>query len=140
MLREARLGLVVMCILVYSAAFADDLAGRDRFLCSAGTVTAFTEDGYRIKAAPFDFNIPQFVEMDLQARRLSTLQASGQDRSTDIKYVERTGGHIVLQGVEEGRTFSWLIDESMGLVTVAIAVDGFNIAVFGACTPLPVTK
>ena len=126
MSRALRLGLVVLLVLLSSAALAHDLAGQDRLLCKAGTVTACTEDGHYIKATPFDFNVPQFVEVDLEPKRISTLGTSGQDRSTDIRHVERTDGYIVLRGAEQGRAFSFVINEPMGLVTVAIAGAGLN--------------
>jgi hypothetical protein len=42
MSRELRLGLVVLFVILSSTALAHDLAGQDRLLCKAGTVTACT--------------------------------------------------------------------------------------------------
>jgi len=132
-----RLALLAMVILPSSAVLADDLTGHDHLLCAAGTVTACSEDGDCFKGTPFDFNVPLFVEVDLQAKMLSTTDASPQKRTSPIQHLKRQDGFIVLQGDEGGRAFSFMINESAGLVTVAMALDGFNIAVFGSCTPYP---
>ena len=41
---------------------------------------------------------------------------------------------IYLQGKEGERTFSFVIDEYSGHMTVAIVRDGISVTVFGACT------
>jgi hypothetical protein len=46
----------------------------------------------------------------------------------------RDNQEIVLQGVEAGRAFSFVIDEATGLLTVAVASDGMSVSVYGACT------
>ena len=49
--------------------------------------------------------------------------------------LQRDAGQIVLQGYENKRAFSFLIDEKTGWVTVAIARRDVAVTVFGACTP-----
>jgi hypothetical protein len=39
-----------------------------------------------------------------------------------------------LQGVENNRAYSILIEEDSGLLSAAIARDGITMSVFGACT------
>jgi hypothetical protein len=136
------LGIAVALAVTMSThgVWADDLTGRDRLLCSAGTVTACSEDGDCFKGIPFDFNIPEFVEVDLQAKRLSTTEASGENRTSPITHLKREDGVILLQGFEAGRAFSFLINEAAGLVTVAITADGITMAIYGTCTPMPESK
>lgn len=133
------LGIVVLAALG-APALADDLTGHERFLCAAGTVTACGEDGVCLETATFDLNVPHFVEVDLVQKRLSTTKASGENRVTEIRNLHREGGVVLLQGMDRGRAFSWLIRESTGLMTVAVATDGFGITVFGSCTPMPASK
>ena len=75
--------------------------------------------------------------MDLAAKTLSTTAASGENRSTPIKNLEREEGMIILQGYENGRAFSFVIAEEDGMASIAVARDGLSVAVFGACTPMP---
>ena len=86
---------------------------------------------------PWKLDIPQFIEVDLDERTLSTTEASGENRSTPIKNLEREEGLIILQGYEKGRAFSFVIAEEDGMASIAVARDGLNVAVFGACTPMP---
>ena len=53
---------------------------------------------------------------------------------------EAEDGMIVIQGVERGRAFSFLIVEETGMVSIAVAREGEGILVFGACTPTPASK
>ena len=116
---------------------ADDLTGAQRFLCTAVQVTACYDDGECLTVPPWELNIPQFIEVDLEARTLATTRASGQNRSTPIKNLEREEGQIVLQGFENDRAFSFLITEKTGMASIAVAREGLGVSVFGACTPMP---
>jgi len=128
--------LVLMVILAGHAAWADDLTGSNRFLCSPVQATVCFNDGECEIDLPWNLNIPAFIEVDLEARRLSTTAASGENRMTPIENVSRRDGLIVLQGFEMGRAFSWVISEETGQVTAAIASEGRAVSVFGSCTPI----
>ena len=114
---------------------ADDLTGQQKFLCTASQVTLCYSDGDCDKGSAWEFDVPQFIEVDLGQKRLSTTKASGQSRTTPIVNLERDGGQIVLQGYENKRAFSFLIDEKTGWMTVAVARRDIAVTVFGACTP-----
>jgi hypothetical protein len=58
-------------------------------------------------------------------------------RDTPIENIEREGGLIFLQGIENGRAFSFVIVEASGVVSVAVAREDVTVTVFGSCTPLP---
>lgn len=117
-------------------AFADDLAGSSRLLCAAIQATVCFDDGECEVDLPWNLNIPEFIEVDLERNRLTTTPASGENRATAIEHLSRRDGTIVFHGFEMGRAFSWVIDEQTGRVTVALAADGGSVTVFGACTPL----
>ena len=114
---------------------ADDLTDSSRFLCAAVQATMCVEDGECVVDVPWNLNIPEFIEVDLEAKRLATTAASGENRATAIEHLSRSDGMIVFHGFEMGRAFSWVIDELSGRVSVAIAADGGAVAVFGTCTP-----
>jgi len=118
-----------------SAVQADDLTGTSQILCVPVQATLCIEDGECAVDLPWNVNIPQFIEVDLEAKMLATTEASGLNRETPIEHLRRENGTIVFHGFEMGRAFSWVIDEKSGRVTAAIATDGISVAVFGACTP-----
>ena len=131
------LAAMVGAVMVAAGAVsADDLSGADRFLCTPIQAILCVEDGECAVDLPWNVNIPQFIEVDLEARRLATTAASGENRTTPIEHLRRDAGNIVFHGFEMGRAFSWVIDEATGRVTAAIATDGISVAIFGACTPL----
>ncbi|HOC42361.1 MAG TPA: hypothetical protein PKJ99_05005 [Thermoanaerobaculales bacterium] len=127
---------VLLLALAGRTAAADDLTGSGRFLCAAVQATACVEDGECGIDVPWNLNIPDFFEVDLEAKRLSTTKASGENRATSIEGLIRQGGIISFHGFENGRAFSWVISEQTGRATVAVATDGASVAVFGACTPI----
>lgn len=127
---------VVLLLLGTPRSLADELAGRDRLLCSAVEVTVCSNEGECSSEPPWNLNIPQFIEVDLEAKTLSTTAASGENRSTPIRTLMREDGLIFLQGIEAERAFSFVISEIDGMASIAVARDGVTVSVFGACTPL----
>lgn len=125
----------LMMAAVAAPALADDLSGAERFLCSTLRATACTADGYCEPLSPAALNIPQFVQVDLPGRKISTTPASGENRTSPLQAVHREAGQIVLQGYEAGRAFSLLIDEASGEASFASAADSRGVVVFAACTP-----
>lgn len=120
---------------VSTAAYADDVTGADRILCTAVQATICDTSGECEIGSPWLWNIPQFIEVDFKAKTFGTTKASGENRQTPIKYIERADGLIFLQGVEGGRAFSFVIEEETGDLSAAVARSGVTVSVFGACTP-----
>jgi len=134
-----RLGFAILgasLLLVPSGVLADDLTGAEKMLCSAVQATVCWPEGDCEIGPPWNWNIPQFIEIDLDKKILSTTQASGENRKTEIRNLEREEGNIFLQGFEQGRAFSFVITEETGRLAVAVARDGITVSVFGACTPI----
>ena len=127
--------LAVLLAATSLTVWADDLTGSSRFLCASVQATECQEGGDCWIDLPWNINVPQFIEVDLDGRRLGTTKASGENRTTAIEHLSRDNGTIVLQGFEMGRAFSFVISENTGQVTVAVAAEGRAVAVFGACTP-----
>ncbi len=128
--------LAIACtgLLASGMAMADNLEGSDDLLCAAAQVQICFENGECFSVAPWELSIPDFVVIDTKAKTVSTTKASGQNRSSPFTSVERSDGVIYLQGLEGQRAFSFVIEESSGHMTVAIARDGLSVTVFGACT------
>jgi hypothetical protein len=118
----------------------DDVAGKDRILCTAVQATQCTPDGQCKNALPWELNIPQFLEIDLKNKTATTTKASGENRSSPIGDVSREGGLIVFQGVQNGRAFSFVISEASGMASIAVAREDLTVSIFGACTPMPEAK
>ena len=140
----AKARIFAMTMLVVLAApllMADDLTGANRLLCTAVQATSCNDDGDDcVTDVPWVFNIPQFIEVDLSQKLLKTTKAADEARQSPINSMTRADGTIVLQGLELGRAYSFVINEKTGRLSAAVARDGITVAVFGACTPLPSGK
>jgi len=128
--------LVAGVLLAPIPAAADDVSRAATMICASVQATVCAMDGECEIGAPWIWGIPQFVEIDLNRKEVRTTEASGANRATPIKHIERNDGLLVLQGVENGRAFSFTITEKSGTLAVAVARDGLTVSVFGACTPL----
>jgi len=127
--------VLTLAMTLAPAVQADDLSSANRLLCASISATRCTVEGCSTDR-PVAWNIPQFIEIDLDRKLLKTTAASGQNRSTPIVTLLREKGQIFIQGIEGGRAFSFVIEEASGELNAAIATaDGANV-VFAACTPL----
>ena len=126
--------MIVVGLLLGSGAWAEDLSDVDKFLCSVSSVVLCAENGDCFDLQAWEADVPQFVVVDTKKKLVSTTRASDEQRSSPMATLVRENGQIVLQGVEAGRAFSFVIDETTGIVTVAVARDGISVSVFGACT------
>ncbi|MBX3705319.1 MAG: hypothetical protein KF911_01710 [Pseudomonadales bacterium] len=129
--------MIAALLLAAAPCQAEPLDRHEQFICAAQQVTVCTADGVCDRAPSADLQIPLFLLVDLAGKRLSTTQASGENRETAVSHLERQGDLIVLQGSQGGRAFSFMISERTGFASIAIAMDGAALSVFAACTPNP---
>ena len=132
----AAFGVLGVCAL--GRVHADDLTGVDRVICSTGPVSACCDSGDCATGQAAELGVPQFMEFDLKQKRISATKASGLNRTTPIDTVKRGDGSLVLQGFENGRAFSFVVDEKQGSLSAAVAVvdAGCTLTGFAWCTPL----
>lgn len=138
-----RFRFIAMALLIVLAApvlVADDVTGATRLLCTSVQATSCRDDGDCVTDVPWTFNIPQFIEIDTTAKLLSTTKASDEVRQSPILSMTRNNGLLVIQGLENGRAFSFVINEKEGRLSAAVARDGITVTVFGACTPMTQIK
>lgn len=124
----------IIALLTCAAAYADNIADKDRLLCSTSTVMLCVEDGECFSISILDTDIPQFLIIDTKKKMVMTTEASGEKRESPVANVSRNGGRIFLQSVENNRAYSILIEEESGRFSAGIARDGITVSVFGACT------
>ena len=130
------LAITLLLVLAAPVAFADDVTGAGKLLCTTVQATSCRDDADCVTDVPWTFNIPQFIEVDLVGKMLSTTKASDESRASAITSLSRAEGLIVLQGLEKGRAYSFLINEKSGRMSAAVARDGITVTAFGACTPI----
>jgi hypothetical protein len=136
--RKARWpGLGLTALLCCGAASADDVKGSNSLLCYALSAARCELDGACTPKEPWQLNLPDFLKLDLTAKKALTTEASGSLKETPIRTVERgTSGTILLQGMQGDRAFSWLISEATGEGTLTVSASGAGLTVFTVCTPI----
>jgi len=129
-------------LVVLGPARADDLTGVNQFICSAGSVSVCCDDGACATGTAAEVGVPQFMEFDVAQKRVNTTRASGLNRASAIDNLKRANGQIVMQGVDNGRAYSFVVDEKSGELSAAVAINeaGCNLTGFGWCTALPAGK
>ena len=131
---KKKIHIALALLLISATSVADDISNSGKFLCSTSQLVVCFEDGDCVTMQPWEVGVPQFVVIDTKKKVISTTKASGENRSTPIRTLLREDSTIFLQGVEDGRAFSFAIEEQTGLLTVAVSRDGLTVSVFGACT------
>lgn len=131
-----RSGLGLTALLVSGALMADEVTGSDSLLCYALSAARCELDGNCVQTQPWELNLPDFIKLDLKAKRATTTEASGFLRETAIRTVERGNGSILLQGVQGERAFSWLIAEATGEGTLTVSSPAAGLTLFTVCTPI----
>ena len=132
---KTRIYGICLGLLAASLLIADDLVGVEKLLCAAADVTVCTLDEDCDAGTLETWNMPTFVEIDLDNELISTTAASGESRTTAIERLTRLDGQIFLQGIQGGVAFSIVITELTGDLSLAIATEGETATGFGACTP-----
>ena len=94
MRKTIRVHVIILSLVLLAPAclLADDLSDADHLLCTAAQTMVCSAAGECVVAPPWELNIPQFIEVDLQKKTLSTTKASGESRTTPIKNLERDEG------------------------------------------------
>ena len=99
---------------------ADPIGDAERLLCASSRVARCDANDCEL-GSPQKWNIPSFVTVDLAKKTLSTTAASTAQRHSPIAYISRDQDTIFLQGTENGRSFSIVIDKATGHASIAIA-------------------
>ena len=134
-MRPILLTVALLALLPTAPASSDDVTGADQLLCTTVRATECYADGSCLPGNPEEWGSPRFVEVDFKEKMLRTTKASGEDRSTPMKSIEREGDRIFIQGVQNSRAFSIVLDQDSGSTSAAIVLEGHLLALFGYCTP-----
>jgi hypothetical protein len=128
-------GAAALGALLVGCATPADATGFDgsRDLLCAPTDVAECDFAARCeRVSPSEVDLPNFLR--LQFARKQMVSVGTPERATAIESVRSLGGTTILQGAENGRAWSLVIDQQSGVMSGSV-VDGQGaFAVFGACT------
>lgn len=106
--------------------------GSVPLLCAPTELMECAPGGDCQKRTAEDINLPPFLDLDVKAQVLAA--ADGSRRTAPIQRVERANGHLIVQGGQEGRAWSLVIEEATGKLSAGVLDQQGVFAVFGACT------
>jgi len=129
-----RWGIAAAGLVLSGVALADDIGESNEIVCAPAELHICIENDRCYVSSPADLDVPEFVVIDIDRQTISTTKASDDPRTTSFANVRRENGLIYLQGVENERAFSFVIDELTGRMSVALSSDGIAVSAFGACT------
>ena len=129
------MSLAFLCLILTPLSIAAaDFDGSRPLLCA--TIETF-ECGSGIeckRGTAQSINLPQFLKIDFKEKKISGTRESGEVLTTKIENMERGDGKLVLQGTQNNKGWSMLINEATGKMTITASDDQIGFVVFGACT------
>jgi hypothetical protein len=103
-------------------------------VCSLGEVTICTTAGCH-EASLDTLEIPRMIRFDLKEGVMHAVTPGDLGRRSNFKIIESSDTKLVLQGYENGRAFSAVLDEP-GMLAISASTDGTTFSVFASCTSL----
>ena len=129
------MSLAFLCLILTPLSIAAaDFDGSKPLLCA--TIETF-ECGSGIecrRGTAQSINLPQFLKIDFKEKKISGTWESGEVLTTKIENMERSDGKLVLQGTQNNKGWSMLINGATGKMTITASDDQVGFVVFGACT------
>ena len=111
------------------AAVAAPLDGSAPMLCALHQVMDCETDNCERTSAE-EAQVPPFVRIDVQKRILSSVDGV---RTSPIAQTNRTNGRLMLQGMQNQRTWGVVINEQTGGMWATIGEDDGAIVLSGTC-------
>jgi hypothetical protein len=136
MMRKTRLSILVfICIFVTPGlVVAGDFDGSKPLICALIETFECAVGEECQRALPSDIDVPQFLKLDFKRKKISGTTEDGESRTSPIESMIHLDGNLILQGVQNGRAWSMVINESTGKCIISASDDQTGFIVFGACT------
>jgi hypothetical protein len=125
--------VVVLLVAPLGVSLAGDFDGSKKLRCVPTDATECSGAGECKRVTVEEINIPRWIAVDFKKKKLSGTDSDGEDETTAIENVRVDEGQTILQGAENGRAWSMVIDQMTGDMTVAIAGDETGFVLFGVC-------
>ena len=130
----AALGLAMA--ISFSVAAAAKLDISRNLICATIDVVGCVEGGDCLKGHAKDFDLPQFVVVDAEKKLVRATDETGHKEISPVKNLENSGNELILQGVENGKGWSIVINQENGEMAATVAGKDVSFMVFGVCTAI----
>ena len=103
-------------------------------LCALADPTVCTPEGCK-EITLETLDLPWLIRIDLETGVMHAPTPEHSGRRSTFTVIERSEAKIVMQGYENGRAFSAVLDEP-GTLAISAAIDGTTASIFALCTNL----
>jgi hypothetical protein len=131
--RSAKYSAAVIGMAIASLANAGDVTDSDLLLCYGWSAAVCDTESVCEVTEPWRLNMPDFVTIDLDDELITSVPGEVDERESSISSIAREGGYIIMQGMQDGRAFSWLITENTGEGTLTVSTADRGIVIFTVC-------
>ncbi len=114
-------------------ALAGAFDGEKPLMCFVGEIHECEPARACQRFTPAEIDLPEIIHIDFKAKELRGVTANGRAVRTPILSITREGGSVSLQGHENGRSFSIVVDAVTGKLSGAASEPGAGFLVFGTC-------
>jgi hypothetical protein len=130
MTRLRRKVLATALLSLTTGAFAADFDGSKALICATIDAHACDPGETCIRGLPASVGVPDFMRIDFARQTIA-----GPKRTTQIRFIDKSGDQVLLQGTELGYAWSIAIDKSDGSMSLTLVSRDDAFVVFGNCTP-----
>jgi hypothetical protein len=129
--------VLLLAALAPLTTFAGEHDGSNNLLCAVLHSTQCVAETQKCKSGPaWNYNLPVFIDLNFKSMEATTTRVDQDDRVSKIKHLEMLpGNRLSIQGADGDYSWSALISDSSGSLTLVIAGEDLAFTVFGACTP-----
>lgn len=116
-----------------ATAAAAPFDGSKPFTCAVIDVASCAPGSDCTRDSAAADNLPQFLTIDVQQRRIAGERPDGEALSTTIDQVGQANDLLVLEGIQDELSWTLNIGRSNGRMSLAAIGDQVGFVVFGAC-------
>ena len=136
MTRKYLFGALVLALVAPVTLIAGDFDGSKPLICAVIHATeAGAEEAKCLSGPPWMVSLSVFIEVDFEAKNATTTRQHEGERVSEIELVDHLDGNrMSLQGTDGEHSWSMVISEQTGSMTLAVAGEEVGFLAFGACT------
>jgi|SRR5215468_5283348 len=122
--------LVAGSVTLPSLARGASLDGSVPVLCAITSVTDCARKGDCERSSAEEADVPPFVRINVPQKVMSSVDGA---RTSPIANVQRTNGRLMIQGTQNERAWSAVIDENTGQIMATVNEYDGAIVLSGSC-------
>lgn len=126
--------LIVLSFLVLAHPAIAELDTSSSLLCSVINAAEYSLEDGCFEGTAETFDLPQFIRIDFQNNIISEVGENARQRKSRISNFKRIDNSLIMQGIENGRSWSVIVDRGTGKMSATASEARVGFVVFGACT------